>query len=112
MQDCCTRERHCRIKEITMSNFILLHPNDNVLICRKQSAAGDHVELDGSNVCLHEDILVGHKIARRSLNAGDRVIKYGAPIGSMTAAVAAGGHVHLHNMKSDYIASHTRKAVS
>ena len=29
-------------------------------------------------------------------------MKYGAPIGSATAAIAAGEHVHVHNMKSDY----------
>ncbi len=28
----------------------------------------------------------------------------------MTVAAAAGEHVHMHNMKSDYIASHTRQA--
>ena len=95
-----------------MSQFILLHPDDNVLICRQYSAAGTEVVIDNSRIPLYQDIQVGHKIARRALNAGDKVMKYGAPIGSMTAAVAAGGHVHLHNMKSDYIASHTRKVVS
>jgi (2R)-sulfolactate sulfo-lyase subunit alpha len=56
------------------------------------------------------DVGVGHKLARHALAVGDKVLKYGAPIGSITAPVAAGGHVHLHNMKSDYIASHTRQA--
>lgn len=95
-----------------MSNFVLLHADDNVLICRKHAPAGGEVELDGALTSLSEDIPVGHKIARRALNAGDKVIKYGAPVGSMTAAVPAGGLVHLHNMKSDYTVSHTRKAVS
>jgi hypothetical protein len=70
------------------------------------------VEIDGVTTALREEIQVGHKIARRALSAGDSVIKYGAPIGSITVTVAAGGHVHLHNMKSDYISSHTRTAVS
>ena len=97
---------------MNVSNFILLHPDDNVLICRTLAAKGSAVELDGVSVVLHEDIDVGHKIARRALNRGDKVIKYGAPIGSIMMAVAAGDHVHLHNMQSDYIASHTRKVVS
>lgn len=88
-----------------MSNFILLHPDDNVLICRKLSPVKSSVELDGVMVALNEEIHVGHKIARRALRAGDKVIKYGAPVGSMAVAVTAGGHVHLHNMKSDYIDS-------
>jgi (2R)-sulfolactate sulfo-lyase subunit alpha len=29
----------------------------------------------------------------------------------MTAPASRGEHVHMHNMKSDYIASHTRRAV-
>ena len=95
-----------------MSNFILLHPDDNVLICRKQSPAGAQIQLDGMQMTLNQEIQVGHKIARCTLKAGDKVIKYGAPIGSMTASVAMGDHVHLHNMKSDYIDSHTRKVVS
>jgi (2R)-sulfolactate sulfo-lyase subunit alpha len=95
-----------------MSNFILLHTDDNVLICREPSVAGANTELDGITITLREQIQVGHKIARHALAVGDKVIKYGAPIGSVTVAVKAGGHVHVHNMKSDYIASHTRKAVS
>jgi len=29
------------------------------------------------------------------------------PIGSATRAIKAGEHVHLHNMKSDYIPTYT-----
>ena len=95
-----------------MSNFILLHPDDNVLICRKQAPAGSEAKVNELSITLREHVQVGHKIARRALSIGDKVIKYGAPIGSMTASVAVGDHVPLHNMKSDYIDSHTRKAVS
>ena len=42
---------------------------------------------------------------------GEKISKYGAPIGSMTLATPKGGHVHLHNMKSDYIATHMRDTV-
>jgi hypothetical protein len=38
---------------------------------------------------------------------GEVVLKYGAPIGSMTEAAAVGAHVHLHNLKSDYIPTYT-----
>ncbi len=30
------------------------------------------------------------------------ILKYGAPIGVATQAIAAGAHVHVHNMRSDY----------
>ena len=92
-----------------MSPFLLLHPDDNVLVCRRHALPGETVEIDGARVVLPHDIQVGHKIARGDLIIGDKVIKYGAPIGSMTASVQRGGHIHMHNMQSDYIKSHTRE---
>lgn len=91
-------------------SLILLHPDDNVLVLSAPISAGQALTIDGQAVTAGADVGVGHKLARRALAVGDKVLKYGAPIGSMTAPVAAGGHVHLHNMKSDYIASHTRQA--
>lgn len=42
----------------------------------------------------------GHKLALRDLAAGEIVRKYGWPIGRTTAAVAAGEHVHSHNLET------------
>ncbi|MGZ3297492.1 MAG: UxaA family hydrolase [Asticcacaulis sp.] len=95
---------------MTAGPFLLLHPDDNVLVCRAHAAPGQVILIDGGEVTLREAIDVGHKIARRSLRAGDKVIKYGATIGSMTSDAARGAHIHMHNMQSDYISSHTRKA--
>ncbi|MFK3888164.1 aldo/keto reductase [Sphingomonas sp. NPDC079357] len=92
--------------------LILLHPDDNVMICVAPIAAGDLLPVSGGTIPAREGVTVGHKIARHPLKAGDKVIKYGAPIGSMTDAAAAGQWVHMHNMKSDYIASHTRSTVT
>lgn len=89
-------------------NVILLHPDDNILVVTAAVSAGDPIVIDGEAVAAPHPIAVGHKVARRMLAPGDKVYKYGAPIGSMIAPAARGTHVHLHNMKSDYIASHTR----
>jgi hypothetical protein len=91
-------------------SLILLHPDDNVLVLSAPIYAGQVLTIDGQAVTAGADVGVGHKLARRALAVGDKVLKYGAPIGSITTPVGAGGHVHLHNMKSDYIASHTRQA--
>jgi hypothetical protein len=90
---------------------ILLHPDDNVLVCCRAVRAGEQFRVNENEV-IHvlQDTDLGHKLARRALMAGEKVIKYGAPIGSMTAAVSAGGWIHLYNMKSDYISAHTRAA--
>ncbi|WP_162237488.1 aldo/keto reductase [Sphingobium sp. Leaf26] len=93
------------------ARLILLHPDDNVMICVRPIEAGDILPASGGTIPAREGIAIGHKVARVGLHAGDKVIKYGAPIGSMTADVATGDWVHMHNMKSDYISSHTRTAL-
>jgi hypothetical protein len=89
--------------------LLLLHPDDNILVARRDIAAGERVELDGDSFSIPHAVELGHKLARRALAADTRVLKYGAPIGSMKMAVARGEHVHVHNLRSDYIPSTTRE---
>lgn len=94
----------------THASFILLHGDDNVLVCRARAEAGETVTVDDTVLTLSTTIDVGHKIARHNLAVGDKIYKYGAPIGSMTTDAKAGDHIHMHNMQSDYIKTHTREA--
>jgi hypothetical protein len=64
--------------------------------------AGESFTVEGEAVTVPADLPLGHKVARRAIAAGDKIVKYGAPIGSATAPIAAGAHVHVHNVKSDY----------
>ena len=89
--------------------LLLLHPDDNILVARRDIAAGERVEIDGESFEIPAPVELGHKLARRAIAADARVLKYGAPIGSMKAAVARGEHVHMHNLRSDYIPSTTRE---
>jgi (2R)-sulfolactate sulfo-lyase subunit alpha len=89
--------------------LLLLHPDDNILVARRDIAAGERVELDGESFVIPAAVELGHKLARRALAPDTRVLKYGAPIGSMKTAAARGEHVHLHNLRSDYIPSTTRE---
>ena len=43
----------------------------------------------------------GHKYACRDIRQGENVIKYGQPIGHATRDIAAGEHVHSHNLKTN-----------
>lgn len=92
----------------TARGTLLLHPDDTVLVCVRALDAGERLAFDGEPVTLRDGIGVGHKVARSAGRAGDKVVKYGMPIGSLNHDVAAGDWVHLHNMKSDYIGAHTR----
>jgi altronate dehydratase len=49
----------------------------------------------------------GHKIAARAIAKGEEVIRYGQIIGQATEDIAAGAHIHSHNLgmgphSSDY----------
>jgi (2R)-sulfolactate sulfo-lyase subunit alpha len=90
--------------------LLLLHPDDNILVARRDIAAGERVEVDGEAFTIPNAVELGHKLARRDIAAEGRVLKYGAPIGSMTVAVSRGEHVHMHNLRSDYIPSTTRES--
>jgi len=46
------------------------------------------------------DIPIGHKLAIKSLQEGDTVIKYGVDIGRVIADIGTGEHVHVHNIKT------------
>ena len=42
-----------------------------------------------------------------AIPAGTKVVKFAAPIGSATCPIQPGEHVHLHNLKSDYLPTYT-----
>lgn len=91
--------------------FVLLNERDNILVCAEAAAAGASVEIDGQAFVLQVDIALGHKIARKHLAVGDRVLRYGISIGFITEPVAPAQHVHSHNLQSGYIAAHGRGSV-
>jgi altronate hydrolase len=66
-------------------------------------AAGERLIVNGVKTMVTGAISLGHKLAARPIAAGEKVIKYGAPIGSATRDIACGEHVHTHNLKSDYL---------
>jgi hypothetical protein len=97
---------------VKVPKLMLLHPGDNVLVCIAAIIAGERVAVEGKALSALDDIGVGHKLARRPIAEGERILKYGAPIGSATQIIAAGEWVHVHNMKSDYIRTHDRGTVA
>lgn len=91
-------------------HFVLLNKADNIFVCCKQLLANESIAIEEVDVVMTADITVGHKIARKEISKGDKIIKYGVSIGSAIKDIAFGEHVHMHNIKSDYIASHTRQS--
>lgn len=84
------------------ARLLLLARDDNVLVLRGDLEAGEQVTLEQDTARVDTRLGLGHKIARRAIAEGERIVKYGAPIGSATRDIAPGDHVHIHNVKSDY----------
>ena len=73
--------------------LLTLHPDDDVAVALRPLARGERLAME-----IGEPIPLGHKVALRALQAGAEVRKFGWPIGRLTASVAAGEHVHSHNL--------------
>jgi hypothetical protein len=86
----------------TDPRLLMLAPGDSVYVLRAAIDAGEAIMVDGQQVVVEKRIGMGHKLAAKAMGPEDKVIKYGAPIGSATQPIAIGEHVHLHNLKSDY----------
>jgi altronate hydrolase/galactarate dehydratase len=84
---------------------IRLHGLDNVVIALQDMPAGSKPSEVASP--LPDAVPRGHKIAARAIAKGEEVIRYGQIIGQATEDIAAGAHIHSHNLgmgphSSDY----------
>ena len=79
-----------------MTDYIKIHPDDNVVIALKPIAKGTAAE----GVVATEDIPYGHKMAIRDIAQGEPVIKYGFPIGKASENIQKGKWIHSHNLKT------------
>ncbi|MBL8551176.1 MAG: altronate dehydratase [Hyphomonadaceae bacterium] len=78
-----------------MALTIRLNERDNVVVARTRVEAGaDAFE----GVAAREAIPLGHKMAIAAIAKGAPVLKYGQVIGAASADIAAGAHVHTHNL--------------
>ncbi|HAM72579.1 MAG TPA: galactonate dehydratase [Verrucomicrobiales bacterium] len=81
----------------------LLAPEDSVAVARKPIAAGTELDGPSGRVIARAPIPPGHKLALRDLPAGAPVLKYGEYIGTASRPIAAGDHVHSHNLAAGEI---------
>jgi altronate hydrolase len=81
---------------------IRIHPADNVVIARRQLIGG--TALPGEGVTVVGLIPAGHKVAARAIPAGAPVRRYNQIIGTAKVDIAAGQHVHSHNLEFGHFA--------
>jgi altronate dehydratase len=79
---------------------VVISGADNVATALEPLEAGRTVRIGEVVLTIAEAIPRGHKVALGAIAAGEPVIKYGSPIGNASADIAAGAHVHTHNVAS------------
>lgn len=86
--------------------FVVHDDGDDVGVAVRDLAEGDDATgrvLGHDNtlaVAVGEAISFGHKLALHAISEGEDVVKYGVVIGIATEDIAAGNHVHTHNVRS------------
>ena len=83
---------------------LVVHADDDVGVALRDVSAGETIAVRSQGVSLRvhvlEPIPLGHKFALHALAAGAPIRKYGEAIGIASADIAAGAHVHVHNLAS------------
>ncbi|MBT3360991.1 MAG: UxaA family hydrolase [Rhodospirillales bacterium] len=81
---------------------LVLHADDGVATALRPLAAGALARVGTPagpvEVKVGEDIRRCHKFALASIPSGSTIRKYGEIIGDATRDIAAGTHVHVHNL--------------
>jgi len=77
--------------------YLRLNPADDVVIACRELESGTNLMQE--KVVVRERIPAGHKVATRAIAAGEPVRRYNQVIGFATQAIAAGAHVHVHNLE-------------
>lgn len=83
-----------------MSLYIRINESDNVAVALSNLQKGCEVVIDDEKITLKENIAMGHKFALRDIAVGEKIIKYGYPIGTSTCDIKQGEHIHIHNIKT------------
>jgi altronate hydrolase len=78
----------------------VISERDNVATALQALSPGQRLDLGESTLIVEEPIAPGHKISLTAIAAGEPVIKYGSAIGTASRDIAAGTHVHTHNVAS------------
>ncbi|WP_309118853.1 UxaA family hydrolase [Paenibacillus sp.] len=85
------------------ADAIRMHADDHVATALRDLKAGETISFtfagERFQVAMSEDVAFGHKVAIVDIPEGAHVKKYGETIGRATTDIAAGRHVHVHNIE-------------
>ncbi len=81
--------------------LLVLAPDDDIAVALQDLTPGERVDgpPGGQPLAVRDPVPQGHKVALRDVADGAPVRKYGQVIGVASAPIAAGEHVHTHNLR-------------
>jgi hypothetical protein len=91
-----------------MVDVLHIHPSDNVCVAVRPLPAGMDIRCGEVEFTLDKPVPLGAKLSLATLDAGEKIVKFGEPIGSLTRAVRVGEYIHTHNLESDYLRTYER----
>jgi len=100
---------HAAARRALPHRVLAVDCRDNVANALEELAEGDRIEALGRAIAVRTPVPLGHKVALAPIAAGNAVVKYGQAIGRASADIAAGEHVHTHNVASlfdDWLSAH------
>lgn len=80
--------------------LLKIDASDNVAVSLKELAMGVEIEFNAETLVLNNNIPLGHKVALEDIAEGEKIVKYGFPIGKAVKNIKKGDWVHSHNMKT------------
>jgi altronate dehydratase len=83
-----------------MNVALVISREDNVATALEPLESGSTIRIGDAVIEVVDAIPRGHKIALRAIGRGEPVVKYGSAIGTASSDIAAGAHVHVHNVAS------------
>ena len=81
-----------------MKNILKIEDTDNVAVLLEGINVGHKLDINGETIKVKEDIPLGHKIALEDISKGEKIVKYGFPIGKAVKDISKGDWVHSHNI--------------
>lgn len=83
-----------------MHNIIKINHDDDVIVLLDNAKKGEIISYDNKEIELLDDVLMGHKVAVRDIEAGSDVLKYGYSIGKAKRDIKVGEWIHSHNLET------------
>jgi len=83
--------------------LLRLHPQDNIVVATAPIKAESVLKLDRVKIQIISNVPMAGKVATRPIAEGEKILKFGQPIGHATRNIEPGEWVHTHNLASDYL---------